>query len=874
MLDLVVRDTGPGIDAEHAAEGLRHVPPGAGRQQPAAASDSASYIVKRFVEMLGGRIAATSRLGEGSSFRVSLPAGVARATGVVLEETPPSAQRLDIPSRRCARRAPTARRRPGLVLGITRTHGHSSSHAARRRGLGDGGASDARRGRRRATSARVSGRGQRARLPDLVRPAPRVSRATGRQLLAARAYLRAGAGIAERWSWTDEQIARYQNSDEYRAALTEIDKIEARFAELNPGYTLYVNTDVRSLDVQIVRWNENASVGAAARCVAAGRDARSGDLSGFRPGRAAVQRAPSAGTESWRPPTFHRRSPLPGLLAARRADRAPSDFQIQRGDDARRGHRIRSSSLRSAWASGGWTQKLAAAVAVSSPVLSRPAHRRRRRAWRTTEYVPWWPSRAAPASVAGALRRSAARNILVVRLGRGGRGRRYLPSCLGQTLSQHGFSPACRYIVQFCNWSPITDNGCQFADRCLPRGTNVYAGEKRAGSVLDYILSISRMDLAAVLMIGADPAHASHERAASISWNAAGGSRSNSTCRARGATPGAAPVAIQPARRWPRWRCTGPGGLPGVGDLILETIGNTRLNFGDGNDVGSPGPGGGLAYVVSAIDTANDWLFGGPSISSSRRWTRPSRTRTGRRRRDGVHPRPAAASRTPSQPPHQQSRWLVSHRDDRESRRRQLRRRPSSMPPIVLCPRSCLCTFSVPGADPDNDTITFRLSTDAEAAGTGSGHNFNQPGRGRSLGERDDQHRRGSTPGTPPARRSRAVSDNTYYSTQVTIEDRDGSNMVKSKIAVDFLILFVNRPGWRRRSPSPPAAARSTSIQAIRSATGARASDTDFGQTVTLNVAGLPLGATMTPGLADVGQSVSERVLVGRPWRVMPEPTW
>jgi two-component system aerobic respiration control sensor histidine kinase ArcB len=34
------------------------------------------YIVKRFVELLGGRISATSVIGEGSCFRVALPAGI------------------------------------------------------------------------------------------------------------------------------------------------------------------------------------------------------------------------------------------------------------------------------------------------------------------------------------------------------------------------------------------------------------------------------------------------------------------------------------------------------------------------------------------------------------------------------------------------------------------------------------------------------------------------------------------------------------------------------------------------------------------------------------------------------------------------------
>jgi signal transduction histidine kinase len=76
MLELVVRDTGPGIDAETLPKvfDMFHQGPG---DNSRGGVGLGLYIVKRFVEMLGGRIAATSRLGEGSSFRVSLPAGVA-----------------------------------------------------------------------------------------------------------------------------------------------------------------------------------------------------------------------------------------------------------------------------------------------------------------------------------------------------------------------------------------------------------------------------------------------------------------------------------------------------------------------------------------------------------------------------------------------------------------------------------------------------------------------------------------------------------------------------------------------------------------------------------------------------------------------------
>jgi signal transduction histidine kinase len=75
MLDVQVRDTGVGIPSEH----LPHVFD-MFHQAPSDASTSGVglglYIVRRFVELLGGRVSASSRPGDGSIFRLSLPAGV------------------------------------------------------------------------------------------------------------------------------------------------------------------------------------------------------------------------------------------------------------------------------------------------------------------------------------------------------------------------------------------------------------------------------------------------------------------------------------------------------------------------------------------------------------------------------------------------------------------------------------------------------------------------------------------------------------------------------------------------------------------------------------------------------------------------------
>jgi hypothetical protein len=81
-----------------------------------------------------------------------------------------------------------------------------------------------------------------------------------RRLLASRSYLRAGDRLDRNWSWTSEQIEAFTHKREYRSLLKEVDAIRARFAEQNPGYTLYANTQVRSLDRQLARWNTDRYV--------------------------------------------------------------------------------------------------------------------------------------------------------------------------------------------------------------------------------------------------------------------------------------------------------------------------------------------------------------------------------------------------------------------------------------------------------------------------------------------------------------------------------------------------------------------------------------------------------------------------------------
>jgi len=181
---------------------------------------------------------------------------------------------------------------------------------------------------------------------------------TGRRLLALRSYLRAGDSLASRWSWKQSQIDAYLQSDRHRDMVAEIERIKAHFAAANPGYMLYANTDVRSLDLQIQRWNENVTVGAIAQglyraaCdrVASSRQARTSKRQ-FRD--FLIQ---------WTP---EQPAPLaaPGLSLHGRA--RAIDFQVQKGDEVIAWPD--TSSIRSVWVGAGWAGKLKASIeAVSS----------------------------------------------------------------------------------------------------------------------------------------------------------------------------------------------------------------------------------------------------------------------------------------------------------------------------------------------------------------------------------------------------------------------------------------------------------------------------------------------------------------------------
>ena len=204
---------------------------------------------------------------------------------------------------------------------------------------------------------------------------------TGRQLLALRSYLRSAPHLTERWSWTREQIEAFEGSPEQRDLQQAIDRVRTIFVAANPGFELYVNTQVRSLDAQIEHWNGNESVTAAAEEILAAAQAlvASPGFSASPPEQA--QQAVKVFL------TGHRPVPTPTIAApglSLHGQMRAIDFQVHQGGRIVAGPS--TATIGKDWMAAGWAAKLDAAVREASnrfagPQVSPPAP------WHYT-YVP------------------------------------------------------------------------------------------------------------------------------------------------------------------------------------------------------------------------------------------------------------------------------------------------------------------------------------------------------------------------------------------------------------------------------------------------------------------------------------------------------
>jgi hypothetical protein len=185
-----------------------------------------------------------------------------------------------------------------------------------------------------------------------------------RRVLALRGYLRAGREAMSRWAWSRERIESYEKSPEYAAALAEIEKVRHEFENANPGYTLHVNSQVRSLDEQLKKWDENDSVARAGEeLLGRVREELSGSSYAEAPTASDVQRFERflRGTPTRMTPTLA----VPGLSP--HGQSRAFDFQVMRGSQL-----IAGPSSPGAWDKEGWTEKVRDAVARASTKFSGP----------------------------------------------------------------------------------------------------------------------------------------------------------------------------------------------------------------------------------------------------------------------------------------------------------------------------------------------------------------------------------------------------------------------------------------------------------------------------------------------------------------------
>jgi hypothetical protein len=186
-----------------------------------------------------------------------------------------------------------------------------------------------------------------------------------RRLLALRGYLRAGDGAMSRWAWSRERIESYEKSEEHAAALLEVEKVRKEFETSNPGYSLRVNTNVRSLDEQLIKWNETESVKRAGEELLAGaREEVTESSYGESASASDVRRF-----ESFLRTASTRATPtlaVPGLSP--HGQSRAFDFQVVRGSQLIAG----PSASDEAWDKAGWTQKLQEAVRRASTKFNGP----------------------------------------------------------------------------------------------------------------------------------------------------------------------------------------------------------------------------------------------------------------------------------------------------------------------------------------------------------------------------------------------------------------------------------------------------------------------------------------------------------------------
>jgi hypothetical protein len=328
--------------------------------------------------------------------------------------------------------------------------------------------------------------------------------------------------------------------------------------------------------------------------------------------------------------------------------------------------------------------------------------------------------------------------------------------------------------------------------------------------------------------------------------------------------------------------CTGAGGFAGVGDIIHETQGDTKFDFGDGSTLFAVTIGSqtALLYLVTSVDPTNNWLFGLaldhtslPTINTTIEHTYAAAagaTSTAKIEdccRISGCVAPYAHLNNPD------NGYSVGTTVD-------LTQSPadsspvSSVPPIIFCPQNGQCTFQVPVSDNENDPVTYRLASATEmhvdvweSPGTRAG--LGEPGQAEAscpdatidsntgvYSWNSSGCRLAGSPGPAPPVGGCANSDlASFYSTQVIIEETSGRHATS---AVDFLIELVPPCNLNTQSPvfqppTPQCGSTQSANPGQPLSFDVSATDPDGNDSVTLNAVGVPGSAVLTPTLPTSG---------------------
>jgi len=299
--------------------------------------------------------------------------------------------------------------------------------------------------------------------------------------------------------------------------------------------------------------------------------------------------------------------------------------------------------------------------------------------------------------------------------------------------------------------------------------------------------------------------------------------------------------------------CTGGDGAADIGDIIVEHQGATTFDPGDGSGLVSS-PLGSLMYLVKSIDMVNDWIIGlaldpssFPAVDTTIEHTYAAPGTYTANTASCCRLSPLSSGNAHINNP--DGNYRVETLVDVGS----LNSSPASaLKPIKLCPINAICTIVVPGADAEGNPLSFRMSTPTEASGSASG--FRQPGdpgSGAPIPASIDTVTGVYTWDTNGATIS--AGNTTLYSSQVTLED------ATSKSAIDFLITLQAEedPPFPDFDQSPVCSTTQVLTVGATKTFDVTASDGDAGDTLELNVSGLPATATMTPTLPIFGNPVT-----------------